>query len=82
MITIDTLRADALGYIGKVEVDTPAIDRLAEQGVVFTNAHAHSVVTLPSHTNILTGLLPHQHGVRENAGFKLEPTIPTAATFF
>ncbi len=48
--------------------------------MVFTNARAHNVVTLPSHTNILTGLLPFQHGVRDNAGFRLPEGIPTLAT--
>ena len=35
------------------------------------HAHAHNVVTLPSHANILTGRLPLDHGVRDNAGFRL-----------
>ncbi|MCP6768670.1 hypothetical protein NL529_27905, partial [Klebsiella pneumoniae] len=43
-------------------------------------AHSQNVITLPSHTNILTGMLPYQHGVRENAGFRLSSKIPTAAT--
>ena len=41
------------------------------EGRVFSQAHSHNVITLPSHTNILTGMLPYQHGVRENAGFRL-----------
>jgi len=80
LITIDTLRADALGFAGNDEVETPALDRLAAAGRVFTNAHAHNVVTLPSHTNILTGHFPYQHGVRNNGGFKLGPELPTLAT--
>lgn len=80
LITIDTLRADAIGFAGNTKVQTPFLDSLAARGVVFTNAHAHNVVTLPSHTNILTGLYPFQHGVRENAGFKLDPKFPTVAT--
>ncbi|HEY4575701.1 MAG TPA: sulfatase, partial [Thermoanaerobaculia bacterium] len=80
LITIDTLRADALGFAGNQRAQTPALDRLASQGRVFTNAHAHNVVTLPSHTNILTGLYPFQHGVRDNTGFKLGAKIPTLAT--
>src|SRR5262249_51479144 len=43
-------------------------------------AHSHNVITLPSHTNILTGMFPYMHGVRENAGFKLSAKIPTIAT--
>ena len=81
LVTIDTLRADALGYAGNRRVQTPYIDSLAAGGMVFTNAHAHNTVTLPSHVNILTGLLPYQHGVRDNAGFKLDPKHRTLAHY-
>ncbi|HEY0158338.1 MAG TPA: sulfatase-like hydrolase/transferase [Thermoanaerobaculia bacterium] len=80
LVTIDTLRADSLGFAGARDVETPFLDGLARQSVVFTNAHAHNVVTLPSHTNILTGLYPYQHGVRDNAGYTLDPKFPTIAT--
>ena len=80
LITIDTLRADALGFAGNSRVRTPNIDRLAHEGLVFANTHAHNVVTLPSHVNILTGLYPYRHGVRDNEGFRLDPKIPTLAT--
>lgn len=80
LITIDTLRADSVGYAGNANVKTPFLDRIASEGIVFQNAHAHNVVTLPSHTNILTGLYPYQHGVRDNAGFKLDPKHETVAT--
>jgi len=80
LITIDTLRADAPGFMGNRRGTTPVLDRLAAQGRVFTDTHAHNVVTLPSHTNILTGLYPYQHGVRDNSGFRLPPSVPTLAT--
>ena len=80
LITIDTLRADSVGFAGNTRVKTPFLDRIASEGVVFANAHAHNVVTLPSHVNILTGLYPYQHGVRDNAGFKLDPRNETVAT--
>jgi arylsulfatase A-like enzyme/Flp pilus assembly protein TadD len=80
LVTIDTLRADSLGYAGNAKVRTPFLDRIASEGVVFTNAHAHNVVTLPSHVNILTGLYPYQHGVRDNSGFKLDPKHATVAS--
>jgi arylsulfatase A-like enzyme/tetratricopeptide (TPR) repeat protein len=79
LVTIDTLRADAVGFMGGPEGVTPALDRLATTGRVFEFAHAHNVVTLPSHANILTGLLPYQHGVRANSGFTLGDDIPTLA---
>ncbi len=80
LITIDTLRADAPGFSGNQRAQTPVLDRLASQGRVFTNAHAHNVVTLPSHANILTGLYPFQHGVRDNTGFRVPANLPTLAT--
>jgi arylsulfatase A-like enzyme/Flp pilus assembly protein TadD len=80
LITIDTLRADALGCYGNRAVETPNLDRLAREGMVFDAAHASNVVTLASHTNILTGLYPYQHGVRENSGFRLDSRFPTLAT--
>ncbi len=80
LITIDTLRADAVGAYGRPGTSTPLIDRLAQAGVRFADAHAHNVVTLPSHANILTGRLPPDHGVRDNAGFRLAPGVETLAT--
>ena len=77
LVTIDTLRADSVGFAGNGEVQTPFMDRLAREGVVFSNAHAHNVVTLPSHANILTGLYPYQHGIRDNSGFTLSGEHPT-----
>jgi len=61
LITIDTLRADRVGH-GL----TPAIDGVAAHGIRFTSARAAAPLTLPSHTSILTGLLPPQSGVRLN----------------
>src|SRR5262245_33288463 len=58
LITVDTLRADAIGAYGQPGGITPVVDRLAASGVRFSNAHAHNVVTLPSHANILSGRLP------------------------
>ena len=79
VITIDTLRADAIGAYGG-PARTPALDRLAAEGVRFDFAHAHAVLTLPSHASILTGLYPFQHGVRENSGYRLAPNTQTLAT--
>jgi arylsulfatase A-like enzyme/Flp pilus assembly protein TadD len=80
LITVDTLRADALGYSGNARAATPYIDRLASEGRAYLQAHAHNVMTLPSHANILTGRYPYEHGVRDNDGFRLDPRTPTMAT--
>ncbi len=79
LVTIDTLRADALGAYGGPAV-TPALDRLAAEGVRFDFAHAHAVLTLPSHASILTGEYPFQHGLRDNSGYRLPRDARTAAT--
>ena len=79
LVTIDTLRADALSSYGG-PARTPNLDRLAAGGARFTFAHSHTVVTLPSHTSILSGLLPYEHGMRDNSGFRVRPGTPTLAT--
>ena len=78
LVTIDTLRADALGSYGG-RAATPNLDRLAQGGLRFTFAHAHAVMTLPSHASILTGRYPFEHGVRDNAGFRLDEQADTLA---
>jgi arylsulfatase A-like enzyme/Tfp pilus assembly protein PilF len=80
LITVDTLRADALSAYGSHAVATPWIDRLAAGGARFTQARASAVVTLPSHATILSGLYPFRHGVRENAGFRFPAQVETLAT--
>ena len=62
LISIDTLRADRLPAYGYEKVATPAIDALAKDGVVFENAYSAIPLTLPSHSTMLTGLLPPSHG--------------------
>lgn len=78
LITIDTLRGDAIGSYGG-RAATPNLDRLALDGMRFTFAHTHAVVTLPSHASILTGRYPFDHGVRDNAGFRLDDKVETLA---
>ncbi|HMF96716.1 MAG TPA: sulfatase-like hydrolase/transferase [Vicinamibacterales bacterium] len=78
LITIDTLRADALGCYGGPTA-TPALDRLAAEGIRFEFAHAHAVTTLSSHATILSGTYPFQHGIRDNSGYRLRVNARTAA---
>jgi len=80
LVTIDTLRADALGSYGKADAGTPTLDRLAAEGVRFERAHAQNVITLPSHANILSGRYPFDHGIRDNAGFRFPAGSDTLAT--
>jgi choline-sulfatase len=78
LITIDTLRPDHVGCYGYKEVETPALDALAADGVRFTEAFTHSPITNTSHITILTGLLPSVHGVTD-FGVPLSPQHVTAA---
>jgi len=77
LITIDTLRADHLGCYGDSQVETPRIDRLAKEGVLFTQAFTAVPITLPSHVSIFTGNYPPSHGVRNNGTFILDPSATT-----
>lgn len=78
LITIDTLRADHVGCYGDKDVQTPALDGLAEEGLRFTNAFTPSPITNTSHTSILTGLYPSSHGVTD-FGVPLRATTATLA---
>ncbi len=77
LISIDTLRSDRLPMYGYRGVSTPALDALRRDSVLFERAWSHSPLTLPSHVTMLTGLLPAQHGVRDNTGFRLSSSIGT-----
>jgi tetratricopeptide (TPR) repeat protein len=79
LITIDTLRADAISVYGG-RAKTPRLEQIAARGATFTFAHSHAVVTLPSHTSLLTGTYPYEHGVRDNNGYRVRKDQPTMAT--
>jgi hypothetical protein len=80
LITIDTLRADRVGAFGGPASLTPALDRLASEGLRLTRAYTVAPLTLPAHTSILTAVSPPVHGVRANGLFRLGPKLPTLAT--
>jgi len=77
LISIDTLRADRLPAYGYDAVSTPAIDALRADSILYRWAFTHVPLTLPAHASLLTGLYPPEHGVRDNAGYRLESdTLP------
>lgn len=80
LISIDTLRADRLPIYGYEGVETPHLDALAADGIVYENAISHIPLTLPSHASLFTGLLPPEHGVRDNIGYKLDERAIAAGT--
>jgi arylsulfatase A-like enzyme len=62
---VDTLRADALLDPAGL-VNTPNIDALAAEGIIFPNTFAHAPMTLPSFTALFTSRLPFDTGVLNN----------------
>jgi arylsulfatase A-like enzyme/Flp pilus assembly protein TadD len=75
LITLDTVRADRMGFLGSKLGLTPQLDALASQGVVFEHAYSQAPITPVSHATILTGTFPQYHGIR-NFGDRLPPTVP------
>jgi arylsulfatase A-like enzyme len=78
LITADTLRADALSCYESDSGPTPAIDRLAADGIVFERPMASAPWTLASLASILTGVSPSVHAVSEPSS-PLPEAIPTLA---
>jgi arylsulfatase len=75
-IMCDQLRADALGCTGNW-VKTPNIDRIARDGVRFSNCVTNSPVCLPARISLATGRYPHNTGVWDNCPFELPEGTPT-----
>jgi arylsulfatase A-like enzyme/Flp pilus assembly protein TadD len=65
LITLDTVRADRMGFMGSQRGLTPSLDALARQSVVFTRAYAQVPLTTASHATILTGTYPQFHKVND-----------------
>ena len=63
LITIDTTRADRMGFLGSKRGLTPNLDILARDSAVFTRAYSQAPLTPASHSTILTGTYPQYHQV-------------------
>jgi len=72
LVSVDTLRSDRLPAYGYDRIATPAIDRLRRDGVLYSRAWSAYPITVPSHFTILSGLLPTEHGVRDNIGYRFD----------
>ena len=80
VIVVDDLRWDDLGITGHPFVETPAIDRLAREGVRFRNAFATTPLCSPSRASLLTGQYAHTHGIIDNtARDAASHALPTLA---
>src|SRR5882724_3130035 len=81
LITVDTVRADRMGFLGSTGGLTPQLDALAKQAVVFEKSYAQAPLTPVSHATILTGTYPRFHGVRD-FGSRLPDSPPYLPVLF
>jgi arylsulfatase A-like enzyme/Flp pilus assembly protein TadD len=79
LISIDALRTDRLPLYGYTAVQTPTIDALGRDGVVFERFYSHVPQSLPAHASMFSGRLPFETGVRDGAGFALNDRERTLA---
>jgi len=75
LITLDTTRADRMGFLGSVRGLTPALDAFARTATVFSRAYAQAPVTTVSHATLLTGMYPPSHHV-DQFGAPLAASVP------
>ncbi len=66
IISLDTTRADHMGFYGNPWIRTPNLDRLAAESIVFEDVSPSAPSTLASHTSLFTGKYAHTHGTPEN----------------
>ncbi|MCH2111539.1 MAG: sulfatase-like hydrolase/transferase [Planctomycetes bacterium] len=75
LVSLDTCRSDRLGFAGARNPNSPALDKLAKESVVFTDCLSQSSNTGPSHRSLFTGMFPtrhkHQKGVYVRSPFTM-----------
>ncbi len=82
LVTIESLRADHLGCYGSKTADTPVLNSIAAEGVLFERAYVQAPSCLVSHASILTGVLPSHHGLRGDTPASLPPSVTPLAEAF
>jgi arylsulfatase A-like enzyme len=73
------MRVDRIGAYGYEKANTPHLDDLAKNGVIFTDCYSPVPLTLPAHCSLFTGRYPLGHQVRDNGTFFLSGTEITLA---
>lgn len=86
IIQCDHLTQRVVGAYGETQGVTPAIDRVASQGVVFANAYVGCPLSQPSRAALWTGMMPHQTNIRSNSDEKINQPVsghvPTLGSLF
>lgn len=78
LIMTDQQRWETVGAYGALDIETPTLDRLAAEGVLFDRAFVPVPLCTPSRASVFTGQYPSRHGVRTN----LQPSLPGSAPNF
>ena len=81
LITLDTTRADRMGFLGSDRGLTPNLDKLARHATVFSRAYAQVPLTSPSHAGLLSGTYPQFNHVNY-MGDPLDKSIPFLPEIF
>ncbi|MBX2821536.1 MAG: sulfatase-like hydrolase/transferase [Rhodothermaceae bacterium] len=68
IIIADQMRGDALGILDHPNINTPNLDRMAKEGVLFSDYFVNNPVCVPSRMSMFSGLYPHEHGALSNKG--------------
>lgn len=76
LITLDSARADRMGFLGAKGAVTPTLNHLAAESIVFEHAYAQAPGTVVSHATLLTGAYPQNTGLSEIGG-TLTPSLPS-----
>lgn len=76
VLTLDTTRADHLPTYGYFRDTAPTLDALAKESVVFDRFVVPMATTLPTHTSLLTGTYPTEHGIQANVQHGGEAFVP------
>jgi arylsulfatase A-like enzyme/Flp pilus assembly protein TadD len=75
LITLESTRADHMGFLGSKTKITPNLDSLARQSMVFEQAYSQTPLTVGSHATIFSGTYPQTHRASE-FGARLAPSLP------
>jgi len=76
LITLDSTRADRMGFFGAKGAHTPNLDRLAGESIVFEHAYAQAPDSVVSHATILSGAYPQSTSISEIGG-----TLPSSLPY-
>ena len=68
IIMTDQQRAECVGYAGHKLLETPNMDRIAQEGMAFSHAMTPSPLCMPARASFICGMYPHNHSTWGNSG--------------